>query len=93
MSPQVPAPPPVAPVPPPLPPPLPAVLLEPSRAIAVGASAWLVSAILAFIVPALETWRPVCVAGLATGLLGTAIFLVQRRAAQRGSRGAQTGLT
>jgi Protein of unknown function (DUF2530) len=86
---QVPAPPPVAPVPPPLP----AVLLEPSRAIAVGASAWLVSAILAFIVPALETWRPVCVAGLATGLLGTAIFLVQRRAAQRGSRGAQTGLT
>ena len=31
-------------------------------------------------------------AGLGTGLLGTAVFLWQRRAAQRGTRGAQTGL-
>ncbi len=88
MPPHAPTPPPVEPVPPPLP----AGLLEPSRVIAAGASAWLVSAILAFILPALETWRPVCLAGLGTGLVGTAIFLTQRRAAQRGARGAQTGL-
>ena len=31
-------------------------------------------------------------AGLATGVVGTSIFLWQRRAAQRGARGAQTGL-
>jgi hypothetical protein len=34
----------------------------------------------------------VTVAGLATGLLGTGIFLWQRDAARRGARGAQTGL-
>lgn len=74
-------------------PPLPPGLLEPWRVIAVGAAAWLVITGLAFFVPALESWRPVSLAGLATGVLGTSIFLWQRQAAQRGSRGAQTGLT
>lgn len=76
----------------PVPPPLPPCLLEPWRVIAVGAAAWLVVTALAFLVPTLDTWRPVSLAGLGTGLLGTSIFVWQRRAAQRGARGAQTGL-
>ena len=76
----------------PAPPALPAGLLEPTRVIAAGAVGWLVVTVLAFVVPAMAAWRPVSLAGLATGALGTTIFLVQRRAARRGSRGAQTGL-
>ncbi|CKM02633.1 transmembrane protein [Mycobacterium tuberculosis] len=53
------------------PPPLPPVLLEVWPVIAVGALAWLVAAVAAFVVPGLASWRPVTVAGLATGLLGT----------------------
>ena len=78
---------------PPTPPPLPPSLLEPWRVIATGAAAWVVVTVLSFTVSALHDWRPVCIAGLATGLVGTLIFLWQRNAAQRGTRGAQTGLT
>lgn len=39
-----------------------------------------------------EPARPVCLMGLAVGLLGYLIFVVQRRAARRGDKGAQTGL-
>jgi hypothetical protein len=60
------------------PPPLPAALL---------------AVVAAFVVPALATWRPLTLAGLAVGILGTSIFLWQRTAARRGARGAQTGLT
>ncbi|OBJ68056.1 DUF2530 domain-containing protein [Mycobacterium sp. 1274756.6] len=74
------------------PPPLPASLTEPTPVIAAGALAWLVAAVAAFLVPALESWRPVTVAGLGVGLLGTGIFLWQRSAVRRGARGAQTGL-
>jgi hypothetical protein len=75
----------------PEPPPLPTQLLEMCPVIATGALAWLVAAVAAFAVPALETWRPVTLAGLGVGLLGTGIFLWQRQAARRGARGAQTG--
>ncbi|MGB3481334.1 MAG: DUF2530 domain-containing protein [Mycobacterium sp.] len=77
----------------PEPPPLPPGLLEPWRVIAVGIAAWLVVTVLSFTVSALHEWRPVSIAGLATGLVGTSIYLWQRSAAQRGARGAQTGLT
>jgi len=77
----------------PEPPALPAILLEPSPVILVIAAAWLIAAILAFTVAGLQEWRPVAMAGLGVGLLGTSIFLLQRRAARRGSRGAQSGLT
>ena len=70
-----------------------AALLDPARVIAAGAVAWVVVTILAFAVPALHDWRPVCLAGLATGVVGTSIFLWQKSAARRGARGAQTGLT
>ncbi|OMB97248.1 hypothetical protein A5733_10945 [Mycobacterium sp. NS-7484] len=72
---------------------LPAALLEPWPVILVIATAWLIATILSFTVGALHVWRPFTVAGLAIGVLGTSIFLIQRRAVRRGSRGAQSGLT
>ena len=75
----------------PEPPPLPAQLLEMWPIMATGALAWIVAAAAAFAVPALETWRPVTLAGLGVGLLNTGIFMWQREAARRGARGAQTG--
>jgi hypothetical protein len=75
----------------PEPPQLPAALLEVWPVITAGALAWLAATVAAFVMPALETWRPVTVAGLGVGLLGTGIFLWQRDAARRGARGAQTG--
>lgn len=77
----------------PVPPQLPAALLEPWPVILVIAAGWLIATVLAFTVPGLHSWRPFAVAGLAVGVLGTLIFLSQRRAVRRGSRGAQRGLT
>jgi Protein of unknown function (DUF2530) len=74
------------------PPMLPAALLEVWAVIGVGALAWLVAAVAAFVMPSLETWRPLTLAGLGVGVLGTTIFLWQRDAVRRGARGAQTGL-
>jgi hypothetical protein len=74
------------------PPMLPAALLQVWPVIAVGALAWLVAAVAAFVLPGLETWRPLTLAGLGVGVLGTSIFLWQRDAARRGARGAQVGL-
>jgi hypothetical protein len=76
----------------PKPPALPAALLKPWPVIIVIAAGWLVALILAFTVPDLHGWRPTTVAGLGVGVLGTSIFLWQRRAFRRGSRGAQSGL-
>jgi hypothetical protein len=77
----------------PEPPALPAVLLEPWPVIIVIAVGWLIATILAFTVAGLHEWRPIAVAGLGVGALGTSIFLLQRRAVRRGSRGAQSGLS
>jgi hypothetical protein len=74
------------------PPSLPDVLLDPPPVIAVFTLAWIVAAVLAFTVPALQSWRPVTVAGLGLAVFGTSVFLWQRHAARSGSRGAQTGL-
>jgi hypothetical protein len=74
------------------PPPLPAFLLDPWPVIAIGVLAWLIASVIVFLTPSLATWRPLTLAGLAVGALGTSIFLLQRSAARRGARGAQTGL-
>lgn len=74
------------------PPALPDRLLDPVPVIVVIAVGWLVAVVLAFTVPALHDWRPVTIAGLGVGVLGTSIFLWQRSAARRGARGAQRGL-
>jgi hypothetical protein len=71
---------------------LPPALLNAWPFIAVGALGWLVAVAAAFLVPALQSWRPVALAGLGVGLLGTSIFLLQLAGARRGARGAQSGL-
>jgi hypothetical protein len=80
------------PTPEPEPPTLPAALLEPWPVIAVITAGWVIATVLAFTVPGLHDWRPFTVAGLGIGALGTSIFLWQRHAVRRGSRGAQSGL-
>ena len=75
------------------PPALPAILLKPWPVIVVLAVSWLVAAVLAFAVPELHEWRPITLAGLGVGALGTSIFIWQRHAVRRGSRGAQSGLS
>lgn len=77
----------------PEPPGLPKILLEPWPVIVVIAVAWLIATVLAFTVAGLHEWRPIAVAGLGVGVLGTSIFLWQRSAVRRGSRGAQSGLS
>lgn len=76
----------------PQPPALPAALTDPRPVIGVGALLWAAATVAAFVVPELHNWRPVALAGLAVGVVGVSIFLWQRSAARRGSRGAQTGL-
>ncbi|BBX00527.1 hypothetical protein BST36_01675 [Mycolicibacterium moriokaense] len=76
----------------PQPPPLPPALLKQWPVIVVITAGWLIATVLAFTVPAFNEYRPFTVAGLGVGVLGTSIFLWQRRAVRRGSRGAQTGL-
>jgi hypothetical protein len=73
-------------------PPLPAVLVHAWPFIALGVLGWLAAAAAAFLVPALQSWRPLTLARLGVGVLGTTIFLLQRAAARRGARGAQAGL-
>jgi len=68
-------------------------LADPRPALALGTVAWLVATVVVLVVG--DRWSaalPVCVAGIVVGLLGSALFLVQRRAARRGRRGAQVGL-
>jgi len=67
-------------------------LLEVWPFFAIGALGWLIAVAAAFLVPSLESWRPITAAGLGVGLLGTSIFVWQLTAARRGARGAQTGL-
>jgi len=71
---------------------LPRVLLEVWPAIAIGAVGWLIAVVAAFVVPSLQSWRPVTLAGIGVTLLGTSIFVWQLAAARRGARGAQAGL-
>ncbi|WP_156690186.1 DUF2530 domain-containing protein [Mycobacterium sp. Marseille-P9652] len=73
-------------------PPLSPALLQVWPFIGLGFLGWLIATAAAFVVPAFEGWRPIAVAGLGVGLLGTGIFVLQLRAARRGARGAQSGL-
>jgi hypothetical protein len=76
----------------PEPPPLPPALLRPWPFIVIGAVGWSAAAVAAFLVTGLESWRPLTLAGLGTGVLGTSIFLLQLAGARRGARDAQSGL-
>lgn len=69
-------------------------LADPRPALAVGTALWVAATVVVLV--AGDRWSaalPVCVAGIVVGLLGYALFLVQRRAARRGRRGAQVGLS
>ena len=81
------------PEPQPEPPALPAILLEAVAGHRRDRRGLADRRVLAFTVAGLHEWRPIAVAGLGVGVLGTSIFLWQRRAARRGSRGAQSGLS
>jgi len=76
----------------PQPPALPPGLLKPWPVIVVITVGWLIATVLAFTLSALHEYRPFTIAGLGVGVLGTSIFLWQRQAVRRGSRGAQSGL-
>lgn len=72
---------------------LPRSLRAPEPVIIVGMTAWLVATIVVWV----TGWGggrtlAVCLVGLAVGLLGTTIMLIQRSAVRRGSRTAQQGL-
>ncbi|WP_282781206.1 MULTISPECIES: DUF2530 domain-containing protein [unclassified Nocardia] len=66
---------------------------DPRPVLAIGSIAWLVATLVVF--ASGDRWheaRPVCLMGLAVGLLGYTIFAIQRRGARRGDKGAQLGL-
>ncbi|WP_271038488.1 DUF2530 domain-containing protein [Rhodococcus rhodochrous] len=69
-------------------------LADPRPALAVGTGLWVVATVVVAVVGGelRDDVLPVCVAGIVVGLMGTALFLLQRRAARRGDRGAQVGL-
>ena len=71
---------------------LPAALLDPRPVVGAVTLLWAIATLAAFLVPALQSWRPVTVAGLGVSVFGASLFLWQRAAARRGARGAQTGL-
>ncbi|MGW6728189.1 DUF2530 domain-containing protein [Nocardia sp. NPDC055029] len=71
---------------------LPRRLVDPRPVVVAGFVAWLVAAALVWLNPAWSEARPVCLMGLAVGVLGLSIFLLQRRSARRGDKGAQVGL-
>ncbi|MCA2210009.1 DUF2530 domain-containing protein [Nocardia rosealba] len=72
---------------------LPRSLVDPRPVVLLGFAAWAVATVLAFVVPAWADARSVCLMGLFVGVLGSAIWLAQRRSALRGDKGAQVGLT
>ncbi|RPA59899.1 DUF2530 domain-containing protein [Gordonia oryzae] len=72
---------------------LPRALRAPEPVIIVGMLAWLI----ATIVVGVSGWGggrtlAVCLTGLGVGVLGTVVFLIQRRASRRGEKTAQRGL-
>ncbi|MFE3542533.1 DUF2530 domain-containing protein [Nocardia sp. NPDC059177] len=71
---------------------LPRFLVDPRPVVLIGFAAWILATALSWLVPALAEARPVCVMGLVVGALGSSIFLLQRRSARRGDKGAQVGL-
>jgi hypothetical protein len=72
---------------------LPPRLTDPRPVLAVGSALWLIATVVVW--AGGDRWasaRPVCLMGLVVGLMALVIYLVQRRGARRGDKGAQTGL-
>ncbi|QCQ89900.1 DUF2530 domain-containing protein [Rhodococcus sp. SGAir0479] len=69
-------------------------LSDPRPVLAAGTVVWVVATVVVLLSG--NRWSaalPVCYAGIGLGVLGFGLFLVQRRAARRGRRGAQRGLS
>lgn len=73
-------------------PPLPAAILDPRPILALGTAAWLCAAVALFFFGGSDRQVALCLAGIAVGILGTAVYALQRRAVVRGARDAQQGL-
>ncbi|MDV6285657.1 DUF2530 domain-containing protein [Rhodococcus jostii] len=74
-------------------PPLTQRLADPRPALILGTLAWAVAIVVVIVTG--DRWPdalPTCIAGVVVGFLGYGLFALQRRAARRGSRGAQQGL-
>ncbi|MBN0975048.1 DUF2530 domain-containing protein [Gordonia sp. JH63] len=72
---------------------LPRALRAPEPVIVVGMIGWVVATVIVAVTDlGGDRALPVCLVGLAVGLLGTTIVLVQRAGVRRGDRGAQEGL-
>ncbi|UGT39869.1 DUF2530 domain-containing protein [Nocardia yamanashiensis] len=71
---------------------IPPRLTDPRPVLAVGSLAWLVATVVVWFNDAWAPARPICLMGLAVGLLAYSIFWLQRRSARRGDKGAQLGL-
>ena len=72
---------------------LPRALRAPEPVIVVGMIGWVVATVIVALTDlGGDRALPVCLVGLAVGLLGTTIVLVQRAGVRRGDRGAQQGL-
>lgn len=71
---------------------IPPRLTDPRPVLAAGSVLWAVATVLVWIDGDWADARPACLMGLAVGLLGYTIFVIQRRGARRGDKGAQTGL-
>ncbi|QIS01563.1 DUF2530 domain-containing protein [Nocardia brasiliensis] len=72
---------------------IPPRLTDPRPVLAVGCALWLIATIVVW--AGGDRWAsvlPVCLMGLVVGGLALGIFLIQRRGARRGDKGAQTGL-
>ena len=69
-------------------------LADPRPALAVGTGLWVVATVVVAVVGGelRDDVLPVCAAGIGGGPLGTAPFLLQRRAPRRGDRGGQVGV-
>lgn len=72
---------------------IPARLTDPRPVLAVGIALWVLASIVVWAGgDRWESIRPVCAMGVLVGVLALVIFLIQRRGARRGDKGAQTGL-
>ncbi|MFF3227620.1 DUF2530 domain-containing protein [Nocardia suismassiliense] len=72
---------------------IPPRLTDPRPVLAVGSALWLLATVVVWATG--DRWAsvlPVCLMGMVVGVLALGIFLIQRRGARRGDKGAQTGL-
>ncbi|HLS76234.1 MAG TPA: DUF2530 domain-containing protein [Nocardia sp.] len=72
---------------------IPPRLTDPRPVLAIGIALWVLATIVVWASgDRWESARPVCLMGILVGGIALVIYLVQRRGARRGAKGAQTGL-